>query len=368
MNEDLLTFAKIEGIELFRPGIHNGIEFSEADIDTMAASSNAYLDFVLESADKGSYEDNPALQRDLKPIPGLINLNHQQHLAETFKEASKGVRARFYTTIKNGVKTLCADLSNVRNDLAEFIRAKFPQRSIELIPSLFNRRTGTTYPLVIRSIGFLDTNMPPAVTGLASDLIVSFSRVLTFSCAAQDATPNKKEKKAMAEEIKDPKPTPTPEAPPQVSVAEFAALKAQLAQAEQGLEAERQARAAMEIKLFCEQALAQGVAPAAFPAGFVPFAMALSNNNVMEFAAGVKQTPRAWFLEYAKTNAPRIPAGTQPIESGKAETPVTPDQLRAAKIQEFAAIATQQANNPKDEREVYRIAYQKAVEKYPELF
>jgi hypothetical protein len=365
--EPIQEYASLRGVKLFKPGRHNNIEFDEQALDVIAASSNACHKLILESIGKTEYDGNPQIDLNGKPIPALLNLNHQSHLAETIKDAVKYATAKFYTTIDKGIKYLMADFENVPADIAMFLKEKFPKRSIELIPWLEDPQTHIKHPYVIRSVGFLDDTMPPAVTGLDDNFVVAFSQIQTFSL---DFEENPTQENRIMEEKQE---ATTPESL-QVSLVEFQEVKNALEQAKKDaeitrllLEKERQTRERAEIQMFCEKQMNQGTAPAYFPKEFTEFVLKLDNSQVIEFTAEVKKTPRQWFLDYIAMFAKHVPGREEAPGLGK-QPMLTREAQRLAKVQEFTEQAKTKATNPKDEREVYFLAYQEAITRAPELF
>ena len=125
------TFAKIKNVPVFRAGTHNGLTFSDAEIDEMITSTNECLPFLMESIQQGAYRENEHLAH-IKKIPPLLNLGHGRFLADSLKDLVKDVSVSF---TKQG-EWIAATYENVKSDVAEFLRARFPLRSVELIPSL----------------------------------------------------------------------------------------------------------------------------------------------------------------------------------------------------------------------------------------
>ena len=72
---DIETFAKIKNVPVFRAGTHNGLTFSDADIDDIIASTNDCLSFLGESIEQGAYRENEHLA-SVKKIPPFLNLGH----------------------------------------------------------------------------------------------------------------------------------------------------------------------------------------------------------------------------------------------------------------------------------------------------
>jgi hypothetical protein len=171
---EIIKFAELRNVELFEPGTHNGSQFTDEDIEEMVASSNACLPYILQSIQEGYYAGNEELNAEIKrsgkPIPGLINLGHQRYLKD-LKKHLDGIRVNF---AKVG-DWLTATITNVKDDIALMLQEVFNLRSIELIKELHNPMDGKTYKNVVRSIGFLPDNIPPAVGGQNPQLAVEYS-------------------------------------------------------------------------------------------------------------------------------------------------------------------------------------------------
>ena len=170
MNLDIENFARIKDVPVFRAGTHNGLSFTESEIDDMIASSNECLPFLMESIQQGAYRENKHLA-NIKKIPPLLNLGHGRFLADSLKDLVKDISVSF---TKQG-DWIAATYENVKSDVAEFLRERFPLRSVELIPSLFNPLTGKNYKNVIRSVAFLPGDIPPAVAGQTPELAIEFA-------------------------------------------------------------------------------------------------------------------------------------------------------------------------------------------------
>jgi len=171
----VIEFATLKDVELFEPGTHNQQEFSEDDIVEMLESSTACLPFILKSIEDGHYEGNEKLNEEVRksgnPIPAFINLGHQRY----FKDI-KQYLTNIGVTFKKAGNWLKADITNIKDDVALMLQEVFNARSIELIKELFNPLDGKTYRNVIRSIGFLPANIPPAVSGQNPKLTVEYAQ------------------------------------------------------------------------------------------------------------------------------------------------------------------------------------------------
>jgi hypothetical protein len=171
---NLSEYASLTGVEIFRPGTHNNQTFSDAELDEMVRNSNECLDFIRQTIEVQKYPKNDALNKEIlsggKPIPALLNLAHQRYFAG-IKDSLKDVGVSF----RRAGEFILADITNVKNDVALALKEIFNQRSIEIIKNLYNPTNKKTYKNVIRSIGFLPPNIPPAVAGLNPTLSVEFA-------------------------------------------------------------------------------------------------------------------------------------------------------------------------------------------------
>ncbi len=413
-------FAKMIGVPVFRAGSHNGYEFSESDLDVMVASSNACSDFVRASAESGAYEENPHITLQA-PIPALVNLNHQQVLPDTMKAACREISAYFYKKLIDGKNWIVADLSNVKSEVATFLASKFPQRSVELIPSLYNPFSKTTYKNVIRSIGFLDMDTTPAVSGQTPNLAIEFEQeqIITlysdveFTELQESLEPvevcNMEDKKTVITNIEEdtqapivssppvkaPDPTPKHQDREGLKLQEFEAklqefeertktAEAQAKVAEKKAEVaqvhwqeERTKREAGEIQQYCKDlAHEQHAAPAALKL-VEPILDKLDNSGVIEFSEGNKQTVRqaiqglvTSLITMKKEDALTVPIGEFSADAVQIDdtNKASRQELQTEKIAEFAQAAKAEATDPKNQGEVWSLAYQMAIGAEPTLF
>ena len=87
------SFAKIKDVPVFRAGTHNGLTFSDTEIDAMISDTNEALPFLMESMQAGAYRENPHLQ-GVKGIPAFLNLGHQFQSLSGLTLGFKQVRHR----------------------------------------------------------------------------------------------------------------------------------------------------------------------------------------------------------------------------------------------------------------------------------
>ena len=232
------SFAKIKDVPVFRAGTHNGLTFSDTEIDAMISDTNEALPFLMESMQAGAYRENPHLQ-GVKGIPAFLNLGHQKFLPESLKELVKDVSVKFH---KQG-DWIAATFDNVRSDVAEFLKERFPLRSVEIIPRLFNPLTGREYKNVIRSVAFLPGDIPPAVAGQSPDLAIEFEAapILTAYSRIDEGESIMKDEETKAEMNAD--------AAKAVQLAEFQALQTQIKEFEQRLSAAETEKAEIQKRL-----------------------------------------------------------------------------------------------------------------------
>lgn len=338
MEFEVENFAKIKNVPVFRAGTHNGLTFSDADIDDIIASTNECLPFLMESIQAGAYRENPALA-NIQKIPPFLNLGHGRFLADSLKDIVKDVSVSF---TKSG-EWIAATYENVKSDVAEFLRERFPLRSVELIPSLYNPLTGKTYKNVIRSVAFLPADIPPAVAGQTPDLAIEFEAtpILTlFSMFDEE------EKEPMKDEITGVEMNAEKEAS---RAAEFAELTAQIqafeerlskaeaekAAIEQRLNAAETKNKAADIEMFCERLRLEHHASPAFMEKAKPLFIREAN-GVIEF--GASEDLLKGFVEWVVKNAEAIAVamGEQAPAEQKEPAPKDPQEARKFALDEAA--------------------------------
>lgn len=362
MNE-VESFAKIKNVPVFRSGTHNGLSFSEKDIDDIIASTNECLPFLMESITQGAYRDNTKLQ-GVKQIPAFLNLGHNRFLSESLKELVKDVSVSF---TKSG-EWIAATFDNVRSDIAEFLQARFPLRSVELIPELFNPLTNKTYRNVIRSVAFLPGDIPPAVAGQTPDLAIEFeqSPILTIVSTFEE------ESKPMKDEITGAELDAQKEAE---RVAEFAELQAQIAAFEERLskaEAEKEAIAkrlndaetknkVKDIEAFCAKLVHEHGASPAFLSQAKPLLMQ-EQNGVVTF--GASEELLKGFVEWVVKNSAAIAVAIGEKAGAETEQPAPKDPQEARKF----ALEQAAKENGLDMNKEYSRVWQFAATKNPDLF
>lgn len=334
---ELETFAKIKNVPVFRAGTHNGLTFSDADIDDIIASTNECLPFLMESIQSGAYRDNAKLQ-GVKQIPSVLNLGHGRFLADSLKELVKDVSVSFH---KSG-NWIAATFDGVRSDVAEFLKDRFPLRSVELIPELYNPLTNKTYKNVIRSVAFLPADIPPAVAGQTPDLAIEFEAtpILTLFSMFDE------EEKPMKDETTGVEMNAEKEA---IRAAEFAELTAQIqafeerlskteaekAAIEQRLNAAETKNKAADIEMFCERLRLEHHASPAFMEKAKPLFIREAN-GVIEF--GASEDLLKGFVEWVVKNAEAIAVamGEQAPAEQKEPAPKDPQEARKFALDEAA--------------------------------
>ena len=298
---EIETFAKIKDVPVFRAGTHNGLTFSEADIDEMIQSSNEALPFIMESIQAGAYRENPLLQ-GVKSIPALLNLGHSRFLPDSLKELVKDVSIQFR---KQG-DWITATFDGVKSDIAHFLRERFPLRSVEIIPSLYNPLTGRTLKNVIRSVAFLPGDITPAVKGQSAELAIEFADMPILTAFSQI----EEEKPTMSEQLEK-------DEEQAIQAAELAELTAQIKAFEDRLTRAENEKAALEtrlnaaetknkaadINMFCARLTHEYGASPAFMEKAKPLFMQESN-GVITF--GASEDLLKGFVEWVVKNAESI--------------------------------------------------------------
>jgi hypothetical protein len=177
---EVKEFANILDVPVLTAGefvSHNAgpLVVTEEDLDEIVEGSNRLQPLITEAIDTGVYRGNEGLSSRLsRPIPGLLNLKHQQIFPETIKEAVSRVTTSFRKAAINGKNWIIQQFQNVPDDIAKTLAEEFPFRSVELLP-LTDPNTGVFNDKIIRSTAFLDRFTPPAVPGQSPELIVEFA-------------------------------------------------------------------------------------------------------------------------------------------------------------------------------------------------
>lgn len=135
--------VSINGMEIFTPGTHNGLEFSAADLQK-----------VVDNFQK--------LQNKIRPKLKITHREDQEALAGL---ASYGEVVNVYVQTVDGQPRLYANLEKVPEVVAQWIRdGLFSERSIELF--LRHQVDGEVYENVLTAIALLGNEIP-AVPGLS---------------------------------------------------------------------------------------------------------------------------------------------------------------------------------------------------------
>jgi hypothetical protein len=154
------NMAELLEVPLLTEGIHNG--FPVTDLTKIIEDTKQAMPYLVEGIQTGTYRG----QRDAlnaEPIPGFINLNHDGIAPGKLKSWSDGVRMDLDTRLINGQRWVVGNFKNVDPELAQLLSVGFPGRSVEILPDFKNPETGETYPIVLRSVAFLDPKTKPAV-------------------------------------------------------------------------------------------------------------------------------------------------------------------------------------------------------------
>lgn len=386
--KQVTEFADLLGVKVFSPGKHNGKDFSDGIMQRMVKDSNESFPYLMECAEKGEYEGNPQIDLQGKPIPGIINLNHQEILPETIKNAIKNVKASLYTKLIDGVRWVVADLKDVPNDIAKFLKEKHFLRSVELMPRHYNPKLQRIVDYAVRSIGFLDPSMPPAVKGQANDFVVQFSdddnRIITVYLDVNAESGNREdtnieEKYTMAD--KDVKQAPEVSVP--VSVENYAEQIAELraevkterenrTKLELQLADERNTREKQEIENFCDALCLKHKASQAFVGMVKPILEKADNSQILNFGENDKKPLRQAIAEFAVSVIENIASLVVPMgeEAPGSKAPLRSSMSKQTKqmaaIDEFKQQA--QSEGLSDKKEIFLKAYDLATAKYPGLF
>ena len=362
------TFAKIKDVPIFRAGTHNGLTFSDADIDDAIVATAECMPFLIESFKRGEYAGNDKLNEEVRksglPIPAVINLGHNRFLPDTLKE----IVASASLSLQRQGEWVVASFDNLKADLAKFIKDRFPFRSVELIRNLFNPMTGKTYPLVFRSVAFLPADIPPAVGGQMPELTIEFAEQQIFAVVSKF----EEESKPMKDEITGAELDAQKEAE---RVAMFAELQAQIKDFEARLSKTEQEKAVIEKRLseaettnrvkdiesFCAKLQHEGGASPAFIAKVKPLLMQ-ETNGVISFSA----TPESLkdFAEWVVQNIDSVKVAIGEFAKAEAEHPqnLSIEQKRQAALE---SVAKERGLSLTDN---YSQVWRFAAEKHAELF
>lgn len=368
MNLDIETFAKIKDVPIFRAGTHNGLTFSDAEIDDAIADTAECMPFLIESFKRGEYAGNDKLNDEVRksglPIPAVINLGHNRFLPETLKE----IVASASLSLKRQGEWVVASFDNLKADIAKFIKDRFPFRSVELIRNLFNPMTGKTYPLVFRSVAFLPADIPPAVGGQTPELTLEFAEQQIFAVVSKF----EEEQTTMIDEITGAEMDAQKEAE---RVAMFAELQAQIKDFEARLSKTEQEKAVIEkrlseaettnrvkdIEAFCAKLTHEGGASPAFIAKVKPLLMR-EENGIMQFNA----TPESLkeFAEWVMQNVDSVKVAIGEMAKGEAQEPAPKDPQEARKFELERVAKERGLDINKDYSQVWKFA----AEANPGLF
>jgi len=393
--KEMRAFAKLKHVEIMTPGTHNGIPIGDQEIARMEQETNESLPYLTSQIGKTAYDSNPDINLKGKLIPGVIDLNHQEDLPDSFIDIVKNATMRVYSTIENGVKKLFAEFDGLPDDVAMFLDRKYPNRSVEIMPPFFDPLLQKVQRWAIRSVGFLDETMPPAVDGMNPNFVVEFARrneISVICCANTNqiaegeiamATKNTEEQKTPQVTAGTEHGTSTPAGnQPSPPTSEILEMQAKLKEFEDRMKkAEERADNAearadkveavnreQEVTMFLKQLEHDGVAVVALGEGVKEQLLALPDKEVVKFAASdgtVKEvSPREFWGAYIKNFAPKVerreltPDGEEPtsiIEMRKKQIEKKQDEIRKS--------------NPNMREDLVRAqAYSAAIAESPQLY
>lgn len=168
-----LAFAEEENktgcipeMEIFRAGTHNGDEFTEDDLDEIAANFRNLRDEVRPK----------------------LKLTHRENQSTLAGLASYGDITDVYTKKdKDGKRRLYARVENVPKEVMDFVKdRRFPERSIEIYPKfqLGTREDSPVYKNVLKAVALLGHEMP-AVSGMAPIALSENERKFRTVCIGE---------------------------------------------------------------------------------------------------------------------------------------------------------------------------------------
>jgi hypothetical protein len=161
--------AELLEVPILKGGIHNGFEVQNlqaAARDTMEA-----MPYLLEAQYRGAYRGDANQRFNDEIPPSFLNLQHDvigeesttPITPERLKELTLGVQMEVDTRLFNGEEWVIGNFRNVKPELAKLLSGAYPGRSVEILPNFQNPDTGQIYPVVLRSVAFLDPQTDPAV-------------------------------------------------------------------------------------------------------------------------------------------------------------------------------------------------------------
>jgi hypothetical protein len=280
---------------------------------------------------------------------------------------------------------------------SKFIKDRFNYRSIELLPVLKNPLDGKTYRNVIRSIGFLPPDIPPAVAGQNPSLALEFAEeqdgdeyIVVFTGSAhthiqEDTTMKIQDESQKTQDVSQE--GKVVDARP-LDVEEFEALKARVLEMEKResamreenktlsaqLTAETQKREEQAIHMFCQDMSTRQISDKqgnryivaqAFVDQVKPLLSGLDNSTVVEFSAEKKQTSREAVQELCKQVVELAASGVLVMPIGleeyaqhhsPPEEQAHPKSEKELILEFYGQDARQEAKNPEDPNEVFLIA------------
>ncbi len=387
-------FATLRDVKVFKPGTHNGEAYTPTEVEAMIADSNECAEYIKTSIEAGIYDGNDF---DLeKPIPGLLNIEHQKYLPDTIKQAVKDISVEYQ---RQG-DWVTATFYNVKDEIAKFLQAGFPFRSVEIVKHLKNTLNGKTYNNILRSVGFLQANPAvPQEPGYAVEFASQADApVIMLYSQTEEPQQGDTMEPIVKEEAQGINIPAAVETPPAVSIEEYDALTARQAEQDKTikemqddmkraeaenvemktrLDSARQEQDAQSITMYCDKLIHEQEASPSFIGLIMPHLIHADHSAVVEFSAEQHATRRealqtlfAEVVEMSKKSTITVPVGAalKPDHADPIEEKESPLQQQERCVAEFAGKAKSQATNPHDEQEVYGIALKLAVAEHPELF
>jgi hypothetical protein len=200
--------AELLEVPILKGGIHNGFEVQNlqaAARDTMEA-----MPYLLEAQYKGAYRGDANQRFNDEIPPSFLNLQHDVIGEESttpipperLKELTLGVQMEVDTRLFNGEEWVIGNFRNVKPELAKLLSGAYPGRSVEILPNFQNPDTGQIYPVVLRSVAFLDPQTDPAVPqtpGYSVKLADDRPGVQVVSCEMPKINQSEQEETTMPE-------------------------------------------------------------------------------------------------------------------------------------------------------------------------
>lgn len=190
-------------VPIIKKGVFNGMAVT--DLKALVQDTLKAMPYLLEAQQTGSYRGKGNQRFNTETVPPFIHLRHapEDIAFEKLKEWASDVNMELDTRLLlGGEEWGNVHFSNVDSELAKLLSVAFPYRSGEFLPNFENPDTGEIYPVVLRSVAFLDVNTEPAVPqqpGYSVKLAQNELGVIVVHCDVPNINQSQKETETMAE-------------------------------------------------------------------------------------------------------------------------------------------------------------------------